>query len=192
LQSFYVDVAHSLCTYNHYGSEQISIELFVGSCVKLYRTKNLYGVTMIRWKSPNKAGVTRRWRSREEIVRSHLDQLSSDELLRVRPDYWSVRFGSVGARRNDTKYASDQPRVPAGNPDGGQWTSDGAGFLAKPATYRLAANGKQSAAYCWNQMQIDMLYCSTRPAPIGAACRAQAMERYAACLRRKPLPPLPF
>jgi len=152
---------------------------------------------MIRWKPTNKARVARHWRSREEIVRSHLDGLPPDELLHVRPHYWAVRFGSAAAKR---KYAPNQPRVPAGNANGGQWTNNGAGLLAKPsqgitrapATYRLAVNGKQSAAYCWNQMRIDMLYCSTRPAPIGAACRAQAMERYAACLRGQPLPPLPF
>jgi len=29
--------------------------------------------------------------------------------------------------RFELKYRSDQPRVPAGNPDGGQWTSEGGG-----------------------------------------------------------------
>ena len=101
----------------------------------------------------------------------------------------------------------DEPRIPAGNPDGGQWTAGGAGFspggagftprysnapARKPASYQFAARGSQSAAYCWNQMQIDMLYCSTLRPTIIRACRAQAMERYAACLAGKPLPPLPF
>ncbi len=98
------------------------------------------------------------------------------------------------------KFNPNQPRVSAGNPDGGQWMSEG-GFstprlpdasIRAPAPYHLAATGKQSAAYCWNQMRIDMLYCATRPAPINAACRAQAMERYSACLSGKILPPLPF
>jgi len=31
------------------------------------------------------------------------------------------------ARAVETKYDPDQPRVPAGNPDGGQWTDAGAG-----------------------------------------------------------------
>lgn len=55
------------------------------------------------------------------------------------------------------------------------------------------AGAKQSAAYCWNQMQIDMLLCSSlRPTSVVAACRAQANERYSACLTGKPIPPLPF
>ena len=67
------------------------------------------------------------------------------------------------------------------------------GSNVRPASYLLAASGPQSAAYCWNQMQIDMLYCaSLRPSAIVAACRAQAMERYAACLTGKRMPPLPF
>jgi hypothetical protein len=63
----------------------------------------------------------------------------------------------------------------------------------QPADYLLAATGPQTAAYCWNQLTIDNLYCgSLRPSSIVAACRSQAMERYAACLTGKPLPPLPF
>jgi hypothetical protein len=100
--------------------------------------------------------------------------------------------------RSEAKYSPDQPRVPAGNPDGGQWTNDNDNDVTgstdlQPAPYLLAAGGKQSAAYCWNQMQIDMLLCaSLRPAPVNAACRAQANERYSACLAGKPIPPLPF
>jgi hypothetical protein len=43
-------------------------------------------------------------------------------------------------------------------------------------------------------MQIDMLYCASLKQPpwYVAACRAQANERYAACITGKPLPPLPF
>jgi hypothetical protein len=134
----------------------------------------------------------RRWQSREQILKAHLESLSPDELLRVRPDYWAQRFGPAGARhRYLRKYDPDQPRVPAGNPDGGQWTSNAdvmdtlvapeiPSSTIMPAPYLLAAN-RPNAAYCWNQMQIDMLYCSSlSPKSIVAACRGQAMERFSA------------
>jgi hypothetical protein len=98
-------------------------------------------------------------------------------------------------------FNADQPRVPAGSPEGGQWTAEGgsAGNATEVApapgeTVDMSAAGpKRSAAWCWNQMHIDMLYCSTLfPAWRVAACRAQANERYAACLTGKPIPPLPF
>ena len=85
------------------------------------------------------------------------------------------------------KFDPNQPRVPAGNPDGGQWTSEGG-----DAAY-LNVAGPQSATYCWNQMLIDMIYCGSFEQPwYRAACRAQANERYAACLAGRPIPPLPF
>lgn len=34
-----------------------------------------------------------------------------------------MRF--VEAKRDGVKYSPDQPRVPEGNPDGGQWTAEG-------------------------------------------------------------------
>ena len=142
--------------------------------------------------------VVERWRSREEILQEYLDSLSPDELRQVRPaDYW-VKYGLPAWQRECAhKYDPNQLRVPAGNPDGGQWTSGGADFEDRgdiqPASYRLAATGPQSAAYCWNQLTIDNLYCGAlRPSSIVAACRSQAMQRYAACLAGHPIPPLPF
>ena len=165
---------------------------------------------MLRWIQKTSFPKPQQWQSRAEILKAHLDGLTPIELHRARPDYYWLRFGYEAWKRNHACKAGfnpDEPRAPAGNPDGGQWTVGGAGFspggagitprhsnspARRPAPYQMAARGKQSAAYCWNQMQIDMLYCATRPAPINAACRAQAMERYAACLTGKPLPPLPF
>ena|SRR5688572_21524452 len=69
----------------------------------------------------------RRWQTREEILKEHLDSLSPDELRRVRPAYYWQRFGlPAWQRRLAAKYDPDQPRVPAGNSDGGRWTSGAA------------------------------------------------------------------
>ena len=100
---------------------------------------------------------------------------------------------AIFAHRLLRKFNPDQPRVPAGNPDGGQWTSDGTDAETTSAigdTIQLVA---QSVQFCQNQLIIDNLKCnSIQPAWYRAACRSQAMERYAACLVGRPLPPLPF
>jgi hypothetical protein len=52
------------------------------------------------------------------------------ELLNLCSDIASLRMqlALIKLRRAlQTKYRPDQPRVPAGNPDGGQWTSEGGG-----------------------------------------------------------------
>jgi hypothetical protein len=61
-------------------------------------------------------------------LKAHLDSLSPEELRSVRPDYYWLRFGQKawlegGARK--ANFNPEQPRVPAGNPGGGQWTSGG-------------------------------------------------------------------
>lgn len=49
-----------------------------------------------------------------------------------------VRF--VEAKRDGVKYSPDQPRVPEGNPDGGQWTAEGgSGSGDKPANRPMLA-----------------------------------------------------
>ncbi len=84
---------------------------------------------MIRWNPTRPAPPPQRWQSREEILKAHLDSLSPDELRSVRPDYYWLRFGYEAWKRDQTWKANfnpSQPRVPVGNPDGGQWTSEGA------------------------------------------------------------------
>jgi hypothetical protein len=46
------------------------------------------------------------------------------EVLRLRHDFAQLKL-EYELRRFHQKYSPDQPRVPAGNPDGGQWTSGG-------------------------------------------------------------------
>jgi hypothetical protein len=83
---------------------------------------------MIPWTPKPSAPTPQRWQSRAEILKSYLDSLSPAELLCVRPDYYALRFGPGAVSRSDTrKFNPNQPRVPAGNPDGGQWTSGGNG-----------------------------------------------------------------
>lgn len=60
------------------------------------------------------------WRARARRIESELEGLTIDELL---------RGGRTDARRRDEPaggrgYDPNQPRVPAGHPDGGQWTDD--------------------------------------------------------------------
>jgi hypothetical protein len=78
-------------------------------------------VKMQRWIPPLSTKPTQRWQSREEILKEYWDSLSPAEPLRVNPTLYALRR-AVEYRR---KYDPDQPRVPAGNSDGGQWTSDG-------------------------------------------------------------------
>ena len=46
------------------------------------------------------------------------------EVLALRHDFAKLKL-EYELRRFQQKYSPDQPRVPAGNPDGGQWTSGG-------------------------------------------------------------------
>jgi hypothetical protein len=97
------------------------------------------------------------------------------------------------------KYRPDQPRVPAGNLDGGQWTGEGVGANTEDSTsnplesFAAARRRGRPMAYCLRQLAIDNLYCaSLEPASVRAACRSQAMERFANCIVGRPIPPLPF
>lgn len=61
------------------------------------------------------------WRARARRIESELEGLTIDELMRGRRAY-DERSGPVG--RGARGYDPNQPRVPAGHPDGGQWTDD--------------------------------------------------------------------
>jgi len=93
-----------------------------------------------------------------------------------------------------TKYDSNQPRVPSGNREGGQWTSVGgdaeAGF---ESSFQLAARRGRSAKYCMSLYASDSFFCSfVEPASRRAACRSQASERLGSCLAGRPIPPLNY
>lgn len=70
----------------------------------------------------------RRWQSRVEILKSYFASLSPSDLLHVRPVEYTRRYGPAALRHRYLRKANfdpNQPRVPAGNPDGGQWTDVG-------------------------------------------------------------------
>ena len=138
-----------------------------------------------------------RWRPREEIVKEHLDSLSPSELRDVRPDYYWQRYGLPALRRDQArKYDPNQPRVPAGDSDGVQWTSEGGSedVTNNPLeSFAMARRRGKSTAYCAAQYTIDILLCnSLQPSSRRAICRGQAMERYANCLSGRPIPPLSY
>jgi len=60
------------------------------------------------------------WQSRARAIQSQLEGLSIDELMRG-----AAKHGQPTGR-GAHEYDPNQPRVPAGHSDGGQWTSEGA------------------------------------------------------------------
>ena len=89
------------------------------------------------------------------------------------------------------KFDPDQPRVPAGNSDGGQWTSEGGvgDTVDNDGTTVLAARSQQSEAECMAQYAKDSFICRAVRTQL---CWQQAAERLGACLSGRQLPPLNF
>ena len=83
---------------------------------------------------------------------------------------------------NLLKYNPNQPRVPAGRSDGGQWTSDGTLVASK---YNEANRQK-----CELQYETDMFQC--RFVTYWQSCQSQAMVRLVACMKGDPLPPFNY
>jgi hypothetical protein len=85
----------------------------------------------------------------------------------------------------ELKYSADQPRVPAGNPDGGQWTGDGDAGDSALVGGVLAGIGEG----CELMHSQDLFICRLMQSP---ACYAQAYLRYSNCRAGRPIPPLNF
>jgi hypothetical protein len=151
---------------------------------------------------------------------AQIRQVYLDHELRrwMRPDW--RRFWKPGHEndpfykeyeRIERKFSPDQPRVPAGAREGGQWTSGSnsqgqttndvsSRRLGEPSTVldkrvsapkiRLAARiSPAREEECELQLRRDKFICNT----VGLrSCHAQAAERYAACLAGRPIPPLFF
>jgi len=87
----------------------------------------------------------------------------------------------------------DQPRVPAGGPDAGQWTSGepsvGPGSDGNPLQSLIAATNRGLRAVCEAQLDRDIFQCRM----VGLrSCYEQAYQRYASCLARQPIPPFNY
>lgn len=89
------------------------------------------------------------------------------------------------------EFNPNQPRVPAGQPAGGQWVGDGSGpkgvkpSIGTPATL-LAQNSQE---FLDEQYARDISHCKI----VGkATCYAQAMVRLVACERGHSIPPLNY
>jgi hypothetical protein len=89
--------------------------------------------------------------SREEARLAHARRrwMLPNASLWLRPDYQKWVRPEPTWRAADfyeRKYNADQPRVPKGNPDGGEWTSGGAiGSASRSDRVRLAANKRTPA-----------------------------------------------
>jgi hypothetical protein len=151
---------------------------------------------MIRWTPPTSAQRPQRWQSRAEILKAHLDSLSPDELRRVRPSYYWLRFGLPAWQRElARKYDPNQPRVPAGSADGGQWTSGDAAQNTQDdslVSFAAAIRRGRSPVFCMAQYAADSLVCNSVEQSSKRACWAQAAERLGNCLSGRPIPPLNF
>lgn len=74
------------------------------------------------------------------------------------------------------KFNPNQPRVPAGRPEGGQWT-------------RIQVAGKwneRNRAQCELQYETDMFQC--RFVLSWRSCQSQAMVRLVSCMKGDPIP----
>jgi hypothetical protein len=105
------------------------------------------------------------------------------------------KFERIWAAFCAKAYNPDQPRVPAGNSDGGRWTLADTLNVTDVSSVRRstdissARRNKALEVICLAQYATDTFHCTM----VGSrACHAQAAERFAACLARKPIPPLNY
>lgn len=88
---------------------------------------------------------------------------------------------------SERKYDPDQPRAPAGSPEGGRWAGGGPASDAGQSSPTLASMSKNAA--CEAQWLADLLLCRTWK---NRACYNQAMVRLNFCEQGRTPPPLNF
>ncbi len=133
---------------------------------------------------------------------------SSSKLLRLKWLLAAEAFQNALQRHvRALKFDPNQPRVPAGNSDGGQWTSS-SGESATAARETVGVSGefpsssrsrsspftnvaarRVNEAACDKQYKDDGVICNLVRTP---QCWKNAMERYAACLSGHQIPQLRF
>lgn len=85
------------------------------------------------------------------------------------------------------KYRADQPRVPAGNPDGGQWTDGLSSSSIPPRPKREAGKWNEgNRMKCEVQLEKDLFQC--RMMLWNPFCEDQAQARYTACMKDNDIP----
>jgi hypothetical protein len=146
---------------------------------------------MNHWKKETQSLAPKRWQSRE------VDSLPPDELRRVRPAYYWLRFGHEAWKRAQIGKANFNPNQ--ARDDQGRWVDSAddrrPGALSNNALESFAAARRRgrSAAYCLAQYAIDSLLCnSVEPASRAASCWRQAAERLGNCISGRPIPPLNY
>ena len=141
------------------------------------------------------------WRQCEPQAQSYVIQYNPEQ-PRVTPNNRSCGGWTTSARAALLKASPDDtlhPGWPAGTPDGqgGKFRpKDGAGSDDgnrdtgnRQAPFSVAARGGGNQAECDEQRRQDEFICRLVRTPL---CWAQAMERYAACIAGRPIPPLNF
>ena len=123
-----------------------------------------------------------------------MDNETSVELGRVHWHLAALRFERAMLRHAQAlrcKYDPNQPRVAAGNADGGQWTSaqgQGSNSLdSETSAARRTSRGLE--AQCNLQYNRDLFQCRMVGLP---SCYAQASLRFANCLAGAPIPPFNY
>jgi hypothetical protein len=78
---------------------------------------------------------------------------ASAQLLRLN---WPVRAGVVEAklRELDRAVKANQPRLPAGNPGGGQWTSGGGGGVGSRVAQNFPRGGRSTNREIWKSQRL--------------------------------------
>lgn len=110
-------------------------------------------------------------------------QLAGDRMLQA--------LDRLGALIASTKFDPHQPRVPAGQSEGGRWMhSEGSGLAGEIPIDAIASSGGLSLRQsCEAQLDSDIFQCRM----VGLrSCYEQAYQRYAACLARRPIPPFNY
>ena len=83
------------------------------------------------------------------------------------------------------KYSPDQPRSPAGKPNGGQWIDRDRAHEA------MGLFNEANRAKCELQYDSDLFQCSlAASARSRQACREQAQSRFTLCMKDQPVPDL--
>jgi hypothetical protein len=115
------------------------------------------------WSNPffRKPTTSQEWKLRAQRLKEHIDHLSLEELYRGAHVGLSPSDG-VGTGHHG--YDPNQPRVPAGHPDGGQWTSKGGHQAGRTPLPHTGNSGNSVISDLGGDLDLGARYASRRPA----------------------------